>query len=62
MWDAQARYAPSKNATFTLGVRNLFDRAPPVSSQFEDFQVGYDPSYADPRGRMFYGTLQVKFL
>jgi len=62
VWDAQARYSPSKNATFTLGVRNLFDRNPPVSSQFEDFQTGYDPSYADPRGRMFYGALRVRFL
>jgi iron complex outermembrane receptor protein len=62
VWDVQARYSPTKNATFAVGVRNLFDRAPPVSNQFEDFQTGYDPSYADPRGRMFYGTVQYKFL
>ncbi|MGH7486008.1 MAG: hypothetical protein ACREMY_10475 [bacterium] len=25
------------------------------------FQVGYDASYADPRGRLFYGTINVMF-
>ncbi|HQU47896.1 MAG TPA: TonB-dependent receptor [Casimicrobiaceae bacterium] len=58
VWDLQLRYGPSSNLNLTLGVRNLFDRAPPVSNQSNTFQVGYDPSYADPRGRIFYGALR----
>jgi len=61
VWDVQARYTGPGNATFTLGVRNLFDRAPPVSNQTGNSQFGYDPSYADPRGRTFYGAVRYKF-
>jgi len=53
IWDAQARYDLSKNSSVSFGVRNLFGRDPPRSSQSASFQIGYDPSYADPRGRMF---------
>jgi iron complex outermembrane receptor protein len=34
-------------------VQNLLDRKPPYSRQGDYFQVGYDPTYADPRGRTF---------
>ncbi|MDQ6618483.1 MAG: TonB-dependent receptor, partial [Pseudomonadota bacterium] len=61
IWDLQGRYEGFKNFMITLGVRNLFDRAPPVSNQNNNFQVGYDPSYGDPRGRMYYGTLRYSF-
>ncbi len=37
-----------------LGVKNVFNRAPPVSNQTGSFQIGYDPTYADPRGRGYY--------
>jgi iron complex outermembrane receptor protein len=47
--------------SLALGIRNIFDRAPPVSSQEGTFQTGYDPSYSDPRGRMFYATLRASF-
>ena len=35
-------------------VRNLFDRDPPYVNTNAAFQSGYDPQYADPRGRFVY--------
>jgi iron complex outermembrane receptor protein len=61
IYDAQARFQGFKNITLALGVRNIFDRAPPVSTQGFTFQAGYDPSYGDPRGRMYYATVRVSF-
>ena len=61
LYDFQARFTGFKRIGVTLGVRNLFDRAPPTSNQGQTFQVGYDPSYGDPRGRMYYGTVRVRF-
>ncbi len=60
-YDLQGRFTGFKNVSVSLGVRNVFDRAPPTSNQNATFQVGYDPSYADPRGRMYYGTVTVSF-
>jgi iron complex outermembrane receptor protein len=61
VWDAQGRYTGLRNLTLTLGVRNLLDVAPPLSNQGSTFQAGYDPTYADPRGRMFYGAIRYAF-
>jgi iron complex outermembrane recepter protein len=61
IYDAQARWEGMENVVVSLGVRNVFDRAPPPSTQSSTFQIGYDPSYGDPRGRMFYGTIRVSF-
>jgi iron complex outermembrane receptor protein len=61
VWDIQGRYTGFKNATFALGVRNLFDRQPPVSNQVTAFQAGIDPSYGDPRGRIYYATVRYAF-
>lgn len=47
-WDA------FKNFSLTVGVRNMFDRDPPLSFQTKKFQAGYDPRYADPTGRTYY--------
>jgi len=54
VWDLQVRYTGVKNLTANLGVRNLFDRDPPQAYGPSTFQRGYDASYADARGRMFY--------
>lgn len=56
VWDVQASYTGVRNLTLTLGVNNLFDRNPPLSNQ-----VGYDPGYADPRGRTYYARLRDAF-
>jgi iron complex outermembrane recepter protein len=61
VWNVQGRYTGFTNATIGVGVRNLLDRAPPVTNQLQDFQVGIDPSYADPRGRAFYATIRYAF-
>jgi iron complex outermembrane receptor protein len=64
VWDLQGRYTGLRNATFSLGVRNLFDRAPPVSTTSATsgtFQAGIDPTYGDPRGRMYYAAIRYVF-
>lgn len=61
VWDVQARYSGFKGTTLTLGIRNLLDRTPPLSNQDTAFQRGFDPSYADPRGRMLYAAVSVAF-
>ena len=45
----------------TLGIVNLFDRAPPFSNQSAAGQVMFDPGYADPRGRTFYARIALAF-
>ena len=42
-----------RTSTLAFGVKNLLDRAPPFTN-LQRGPVGYDPAYADPRGRMFY--------
>jgi iron complex outermembrane receptor protein len=51
MWEGQLGYAWSREVQWTLGVHNLFDAAPPFTNSSAQFQVGYDPVYADPLGR-----------
>jgi len=59
-WDLQLRYAAAP-VTVALGVRNLFDRAPPFTSFTTSFANGFDAYYADPRGRTYYATLAYAF-
>jgi len=61
LWDIQGKYTGIKNLTFTLGVKNLFDRDPPVTNQQYTFQSGFDPSYYDARARFIYGSVNWKF-
>jgi iron complex outermembrane recepter protein len=56
-----ASYTGVKNLKLTLGVLNALDKDPPYSNQNNTFQVGYDPSYTDPRGRTFYVKASYKF-
>ncbi len=51
----------AKGFSATFGVRNLFDRDPPYSNQTDVFQANYDPRFADPTGRVFYGRLGYSF-
>ena len=51
----------AKGLSATFGVRNLFDRDPPYSNQTDVFQANYDPRFADPTGRTFYGRLGYSF-
>jgi iron complex outermembrane receptor protein len=61
LWDLQTQYTGFKNWTLTLGVKNLFDTNPPFTNQNNTFQVGYDPSYYDPRARFVYGSIGYSF-
>ncbi len=53
-FDLFGNYKATKQLSLTAGVRNLFDRDPPLSYQQTVFQAGYDPRYTDPTGRTFY--------
>ncbi len=59
LFDLGARYTGVKNLVLSASIQNLFDRDPPYSRQGAYFQVGYDPTYADPHGRTF--TLAAKY-
>ena len=62
VWDLVARYTGFRNVALTAGVKNLFDRNPPLAYLGSGrFQSGYDPGYADPRGRTFYAGVTVSF-
>jgi iron complex outermembrane receptor protein len=61
LWDVQVRYSGIVNTTLTLGIRNLFDTAPPLSNQQAQFQIGFDPTYGDPRDRTYYAAIRYRF-
>ena len=62
-YDAQVQYTGVKNLSLTLGMKNVFNRAPPYSNAGgqTSFQSGYDPQYADPRGRFAYAVVTYSF-
>lgn len=61
VWDVQGVYTGFRNASIAVGVRNLLDADPPLTFQTRSWQVGYDPGYADPRGRVYYLRLTYAF-
>jgi iron complex outermembrane recepter protein len=61
LWNLQGRYIGVKNLTLALGIKNLWNTIPPATTQVQTFQVGYDPSYADPTGRLWYGSFNYAF-
>jgi iron complex outermembrane receptor protein len=61
IWNLQGTYSGFKNTMLMLGIKNLFDRAPPFSNQNAQGLVMFDPRYADPRGRLFYAQIAVSF-
>jgi iron complex outermembrane receptor protein len=60
-FDTYVAYAPRKGLGLTVGVKNLFDRDPPLSFQSSTFQAGYDPRYYDPTGRTYYVRANYTF-
>ncbi len=50
-----------KNLGMTFGVKNMFDRQPPLTYQTQTFQAGYDPRFTDPAGRTFYLRANYSF-
>jgi iron complex outermembrane receptor protein len=61
-WNLQAEYTGFRNTRIAIGVKNLFDRNPP-QAQWNPTggALGFDPSYADPRGRSFYARVAYVF-
>ena len=59
--DLQVQYKAIKNFSLTAGVKNLFNKKPPVSLSDDYFQVGYDPTYADVKLRTLYLRGSYKF-
>jgi iron complex outermembrane receptor protein len=61
-YDAQVAYTGLKNLKLSAGVRNLFDRNPPLAiGNGASFQTGYDPTYYDARARTAYIAANYKF-
>jgi iron complex outermembrane receptor protein len=54
-------YSGIKGLSMTVGVKNLFDVAPPLSVQATTFQKGYDPRYTDAIGRALFVRGSYKF-
>jgi len=62
IFDAQVAFTGLKNARFALGVKNLFDKNPPIFVPVANqFQAGYDISLYDPRARFVYLSASYKF-
>lgn len=62
LYDAQVAFTGVKNLRLALGVRNLFDKNPPIFVPASNqFQAGYDITQYDPRGRFVYVNLGYKF-
>ncbi|MGQ5523364.1 TonB-dependent receptor [Chitinimonas sp. PSY-7] len=60
--DWQGRYAVNKVAEVRGGIKNLFNRKPPLSLRNSSgHQVGYDPRYTDDLLRTFYISGTYKF-
>jgi len=57
--DLQLSYMVLPSLKLTAGAKNIFNRDPPYTNAGgqDFFQAGYDPGYADPRGRFIYGTV-----
>jgi iron complex outermembrane receptor protein len=63
-FDGQLSYHLTQAWTFTGGVINIGDKAPPYAnyaSSANNFVGGYDLSYGDPRGRFLYGRVAYQF-
>jgi iron complex outermembrane receptor protein len=60
-FDTFVAWTQPKGLGLTVGVRNLFDKDPPLSYQDATFQAGYDPRYTDPLGRTFYARATYTF-
>jgi iron complex outermembrane receptor protein len=60
-FDGYLSWTMKKGFGLTAGVRNMFDRNPPLSYQTQTFQAGYDPRYTDPIGRTLYARLSYTF-
>ncbi len=62
IYDLSLAYSGVKGLKLGLGVKNLFDRDPPIFVPVSNqFQYGYDISLYDPRARFVYLNASYKF-
>jgi iron complex outermembrane receptor protein len=61
LWDVTGSYRFSPALRVRAGVLNLLNTAPPFTNQSRYFQVTWDPTYGDPRGRSYFASLQYSF-
>lgn len=61
-FDTQLVWSPIKAVDVAFGIKNLLNQDPPSSRNDQGFQVGYDPQYGNPLGRMFYLRAKYKFM
>lgn len=62
IYDANVTYSGIKNLNLTLGVKNLFDKNPPIFVPVSNqFQAGYDVTQYDARARFVYVRASYKF-
>ncbi|MFG6447727.1 TonB-dependent receptor [Roseateles sp. BYS180W] len=60
--DWQTGYKFNKSLDLRVGINNLLNVAPPLTLRDSSgHQVGYDPRYADPKGRTFYLNASYSF-
>jgi iron complex outermembrane receptor protein len=62
-FDVQGAYSGIEHLKIAVGLKNAFNKDPPYTNAGGQnyFQAGYDPGYADPRGRFMYGTVSYSF-
>jgi iron complex outermembrane receptor protein len=61
LWDLSGTWRFNEALRLRAGVLNLLDTAPPFTNQSRYFQVTWDPTYGDPRGRSFFASLNYSF-
>ena len=61
LWDLSGSWRYSDRLRLRAGVLNLLDTAPPFTNQARYFQVTWDSTYGDPRGRSVYASLNFAF-
>jgi len=54
LWNVTGSWEAMKGLTLMGGVKNMFDKEPPLTVQATLFQQGYDARYTDPTGRSLY--------
>jgi iron complex outermembrane recepter protein len=62
IYDMNVSYTGIKNLRLAVGVKNLFDKNPPIYVPASNqFQAGYDISLYDAKARFVYGAVNYKF-
>jgi iron complex outermembrane recepter protein len=61
LWNITGSYEGIKGLSLMAGIKNLFDKDPPLSVQSTLFQQGFDARYTDPVGRALYMRASYSF-